>query len=91
MDSHREATRRRWLESRNRRQEDAAYRDDWRGQQCGMCEFWVPLAGSWGLDNGACSNPSSPFDGTVRSEHDGCDQFSLGRAWGVPEDFVGGS
>jgi len=56
-----------------------------------MCEFWIPLAGSWGLDYGACSNPSSPFDGAVRFEHDGCEEFSPGKAWGIPEDFVPGS
>jgi hypothetical protein len=85
--SHREVTRSRWLESRNRRQEDSAYRDEWRAEQCGMCEFWIPLAGVWGLDNGACSKAASPFDGTIRSEHDGCDRFSPGRVWGIPEDF----
>lgn len=70
--------------------EDPEYRDEWRVEQCGMCQFWVPLAGSWGLDNGGCSNPLSPFDGTIRYEHDGCEQYSPGRAWGSPGDFAHG-
>jgi hypothetical protein len=53
-----------------------------------MCEFWVPLAGQWGLDYGACANPRSPFDGRVRFEHDGCEEYSEGGMWGGPQDFV---
>jgi hypothetical protein len=86
--AHWERTHRRWFKVRHRRPEDPAYREEWYAEQCGMCEFWIPLAGSWGLDYGACSNPSSPFDGAVRFEHDGCEEFSPGKAWGIPEDFA---
>jgi hypothetical protein len=84
---HRRSTHDRWLDQRNRRQEDAGYRDEWYAEQCGRCEFWVPLAGDWGRDFGGCSNPASPFDGTVRFEHDGCEHFSSADEWAVPEDF----
>jgi hypothetical protein len=53
-----------------------------------MCEFWVPLAGQWGLEYGACANPQSPFDGRITFEHDGCEEYSEGGAWGIPQDFV---
>ena len=85
---HRRATHERWVLQLNRRQGSTDYRDEWYREQCGMCEFWVPLAGQWGLDYGACSNPSSPFDGRVRFEHDGCDAYSEGGRWGGPQDFV---
>jgi hypothetical protein len=52
--------------------EEAEYRDEWYPEQCGRCEFWVPLAGEWGLDWGGCTNPRSPFDAMIRFEHDGC-------------------
>ena len=84
---HKSITGSRWMELRNRRQEGAAYRDEWYAEQCGMCEYWIPLAGVWGLDWGGCSNPRSPFDGTIRTEHDGCDEFSSANDWGQPEDF----
>lgn len=85
---HRRATLKRWHTRRNRIQESPDYRDDWYAQQCGQCEFWIPLAGGWGRDFGVCSNPASPFDGQARFEHDGCDFFSLAPEWGEPEDFA---
>ena len=35
---------------------------------------------------GVCSNPSSPFDGTVRFEHDGCSEFAAGEWWQEDEE-----
>jgi hypothetical protein len=52
----------------------------------GRCAFWVPLAGSWGLDYGACTNPASPFDRRAQFEHDGCDEFAQAAEWGSPDD-----
>jgi hypothetical protein len=84
---HRTETRARWLTRRNRKQESPEYLDEWYAEQCGGCEFWIPLAAGWGSDYGVCSNPNSPLDGTVRLEHDGCEFFSRGDGWGVPEEF----
>ena len=84
---HQRGTHSRWLDGRNRRQDEATYRDEWYAEQCGVCEFWVPLAGQWGRDWGGCSNPRSPFDSTIRFEHDGCDEYSAAADWGQPEDF----
>jgi len=41
----------------------------------GACRHWLPLAGQRGYDWGACSNERSEFDGIVRFEHDGCQEF----------------
>ena len=65
----------RWSVQRNRKQEAPGYREEWWAEQCGHCAHWVPLSGALGRDYGACGNPSSPFDGRVRFEHDGCDVF----------------
>lgn len=75
----------RWMNLRNRRQEDVQYREEWWGEQCGHCRFWIPLSGAIGADYGACVNPDSPFDAHVRFEHDGCDQFQLAESWGVAD------
>ncbi|RSN36187.1 DUF3027 domain-containing protein [Amycolatopsis sp. WAC 01416] len=50
--------------------------DDWHGEQCGGCVFWVALHGRLGQDYGACTNAHSIFDGMVRFEHDGCAAFA---------------
>jgi hypothetical protein len=84
---HQTATHSRWLDGRNRRQEETSYRDEWYVEQWGRWEFWVPLAGQWGRDWGGCSNPLSPFDSTIRFEHDGCDEYSEAADWGQSEDF----
>jgi|GEM_PF-2717941 len=75
----------RWMERRNRRNEDPAYMDEWWAQQCGSCQFWIPLSESLGYDYGACAQETSPFDGTVRFEHDGREAFSLTDGWGQPD------
>lgn len=87
---HQRSTFERWNGRLNRRQGDPSYRDEWYAAQCGRCEFWVPLAGAlWGLDHGGCTNAASPFDATVRFEHDGGDAFAPASEWGVPEDLDG--
>ncbi len=68
--SHREATARRWGAR--------STTDDWSPDQCGRCAYWVPLAGRWGLDWGACSNQQSPHDGKVTSEPERCHAFLEG-------------
>lgn len=78
----------RWASRRHRRQEDPDYREEWRTQQCGACEFWVPFAGKLGLDYGGCTNVESPLEGTILNEHDGCDEFSRGQDWGTPDAFT---
>jgi Protein of unknown function (DUF3027) len=52
------------------------YRDEWYGEQCGGCRFWIALTGVLGSDYGACTNPASPRDGFVQCEHDGCEAFA---------------
>jgi hypothetical protein len=74
------------MERRNPKQEQADYEESWRAQQCGACTFWVPLAGTWGLDFGTCTNPASAFDGRAQFEHDGCEQFQEAKAWGSPNE-----
>ena len=76
----------RWLKNRNRVQHDASYRDEWWAEQCGKCSFWVPLSGDLGLDYGACTSAGSRFDGTVRFEHDGCDNFESADRWRLPAE-----
>ena len=70
-----------WLGTRNRRQDDPEYRDEWWAEQCGACRFWLALAGPVGFDYGACANADSPFFAQVRFEHDGCDAFAAGGPW----------
>ncbi|MFT7473980.1 MAG: hypothetical protein ACI81L_000896 [Verrucomicrobiales bacterium] len=72
---HFRETHERWMDRRNRRQESDEYSDDWWHEQCLHCRWWLPLAGVFADDYGACSNPSSVFDAMVRFEHDGCEQF----------------
>ncbi len=73
---HFDSCHQRWLERRNRRQENSGYKDKWYGEQCGMCRYFIPLSGAFSEDYGGCSNPSSESDGMIRFEHDGCEQFS---------------
>jgi hypothetical protein len=80
------ATHSRWMDRRSRRQEDPEYRDEWWAQQCGHCRFWVPLSGALGSDYGACANPASPFEASVRFEHDGCEEFESAEAWVQPDE-----
>jgi hypothetical protein len=57
------------------------YREEWYAQQCGACSFYVPLAGGYGMDWGACTNDRSVFDGRVMFEHDGCEEHSPAEEW----------
>ena len=76
----------RWMDQRNRWQESDAYRDEWYASQCGACRWWVPLSGALGLDYGGCTNARSAFDGRIRFEHDGCDEFQpADDGWGEPD------
>jgi hypothetical protein len=79
-------THRRWRQRRHRRQEDPGYQEEWWGQQCGHCRFWIPLSGVLGSDYGACTNPASPFDGCIMFEHDGCEFFQPSEQWNVPAE-----
>jgi hypothetical protein len=88
LPSHRRSTGRRWDGHLNRSMRSEDYLEEWRRQQCGLCQYWIPLAGTWGLDWGACSNEASPFDGTVRFEHDGCDAYEEAPEWRGPSDFA---
>ncbi len=75
--AHREETARRWI---------ARLTDpDWSPDQCGRCLAWVPLAGRWGLDWGACTNADSRNDGRVTFEQDRCPAFvDGGERWTRP-------
>jgi DUF3027 family protein len=75
-EAFRRETHERWVTRVHRDMADAGYRDEWYAEQCGGCRFWLALMGVLGDDYGACSNPDSPFDGTVRFEHDGCEAFT---------------
>ena len=72
---HGRACHDRWMDRRNRRQEDPQYQDRWYAEQCGACRYFVRLQGVLEADYGACSNTKSPFDGRVMFEHDGCEFF----------------
>jgi len=74
------------MTKRNRKQEEPSYDDAWWASQCGHCRFWIPLSGGLGQDYGACANPASALDGTVRFEHDGCDAFDAADSWGQPDE-----
>jgi len=83
------ACHKRWMERRNRKQESPRYRDEWWAEQCGRCRYFIPLTGVLGSDYGACSNPASAFDGTVRFEHDGCVEFADAEEWApVPDSTI---
>jgi len=75
----------RWVARRNRDTNQDDYREEWYDEQCGSCRFWFPLAGELGSDYGACANARSPFDGQVRFEHDGCDEFLDAGEWVTPD------
>ena len=65
----------RWSKRMNRDVDSHDYRDEWYQQQFLFCRYFISLAGCLAEDYGACSNPRSQLDGTVRFEHDGCDAF----------------
>jgi len=65
----------RWMDKRNRKQEDSRYKDEWYESQCLRCKYFIPLSGIFKDDYGACSCEKSIYDGHVRFEHDGCESF----------------
>lgn len=65
----------RWRRRQHRPMDSISYRDEWFAEQCGGCRFWIALSGVLGEDYGACTNPTSPRDGRVQFEHDGCEAF----------------
>jgi hypothetical protein len=70
---HQRTTHERWSK--------AITHTEWRHEQCGRCSWYVPLAGSWGYDWGACSNAASPNDRHAVFEHDGCPAFDDAGDW----------
>jgi len=72
---HAEASHARWIQQLNRVQYAPGYKDEWFGEQCGACRYFVPLTGALIEDWGACTNPVSKFDRRVMFEHDGCESF----------------
>jgi hypothetical protein len=86
MDPAKEAHSR-WITQRNRipDESDPEFQESWVWEQCGICRFWLPLAGSLGADWGVCANHSSPFDRKAMFEHDGCDFFEEApQGWRTP-------
>lgn len=79
--AHRRDTHARWITGRNRGGGSSTYQEEWYAQQCGACWFYVPLAGEYGMDWGACTNARSAFDGRVMFEHDGCEEHSPAGEW----------
>jgi hypothetical protein len=73
---HLEETHKRWIKNIHWDRYGSNAREDWQGKQCLTCRYFIPLSGIFGDDYGVCSNVASPLDGTVRFEHDGCDEYS---------------
>lgn len=71
IEQHKE-THKRWAKD---------YARPFDGNQCFLCRFYVELKNPLGMDWGVCSNPKSVFDGELRFEHNGCDDFVL-----MPDD-----
>jgi hypothetical protein len=69
----------RWIERTNRDLSIADKPDEWVWNQCESCRYWLPLAGRFSTDWGACSNSRSTSDGVVRFAHDGCEHFEQKR------------
>jgi DUF3027 family protein len=88
---HAAVTHERWMGLRNRQQEAPDYDESWWAEQCGACRFWLAVSGALGHDYGVCTNPAAPFDGKVRFEHDGCEQFDEAiDGWGQPDQELRG-
>lgn len=83
---HRDATHQRWVAHRNRDTASPEYEEAWYAQQCGGCWFYVPLAGGYGYDWGACTNAESSFDGRLMFEHDGCERHQSAGDWVTAHD-----
>lgn len=83
---HRRATHLRWVAHRNRDTGAPDYPEAWYAEQCGGCWFYVPLAGEYGSDWGACTNPKSTMDGRVIFEHDGCEHHHPAGDWVIADD-----
>jgi hypothetical protein len=83
-DAFHRSTHERWVRRLNRNMAAPTYRDEWYGEQCGGCRFWIALTGVLGDDYGACTNEASLRDGVVQFEHDGCEAFAAvaDREWG---------
>jgi hypothetical protein len=73
----------RWSSTRrNREAFEPGYKEEWYMEQCLACIFFIRLTGFLIDDFGVCSCEKSKFDGIVRFEHDGCEEFI------VDEDLV---
>jgi hypothetical protein len=70
----------RWTRNLNRDMDARDYKPEWLRQQCGSCSFWVALSGAFGDDWGVCTSGRG-LDGTVRFEHDGCDDHMESGRW----------
>lgn len=71
----------RWSKKIHRSMDSADYKEEWYGEQCLGCCYFLPLSGVFAEDWGVCSNPESSFDGLVRYEHDGCAAFDPAESW----------
>lgn len=71
----------RWIKRINRDMDSQEYRDEWYAEQCLSCRYFVPLSGAFIENWGACTNPDSVFDGSVRFEHDGCSKHHISETW----------
>jgi len=84
--SHAKKCRDRWVKRANRPGYPAFFANEQFCRQCGACRFFVRLTGEFRKDWGVCSNPESPMDGKVCSEHDGCQVFSRAdEDWDYPD------
>lgn len=80
--SHLDGCHERWAQDLNRSKSAAPTLDEWRAEQCGACQYFIPLRGELGRDWGTCTNAASPCDRRVMFEHDGCARFRAGEGQG---------
>jgi hypothetical protein len=76
---HFRETHDRWIKKFpfNRSPDSPSYTEEWLNEQCFTCQYYVSLIGKFQSDWGVCSNPSSPLDGRIMFEHDGCEHHSF--------------
>jgi hypothetical protein len=75
----------RWIaRGPNRDPSHAGYAEEWNAEQCGGCHWYRALEGTLGADWGVRSSLTSELDGTIRFEHDGCEEFAPAKPGAAP-------
>ena len=68
---------RRWTEATKRPPAPAM-------RSCAVCRYFVPSAGDFAEEWGACANPASSGDRRLKAGHEGCADFAAAAAAGEP-------